>query len=336
MKKLGLLWIGFALVVGLMAAGTRLTGQVGSVGYTAAGRQLVVLDTDIGDDIDDAFALGLLIQSPEVKLLGVTTAFGQTPLRARLVERYLKAVGRGDVPVAAGVRGPDTDHFSQAAYARREPERQYPDGVGFLLEQIRAHPGQVTVIAIGALTNLQAALEREPETFRKVGRVVLMGGSVLEGYENHKTGARQQPPSVEWNIRCDPRAARAVFDSGVPVFAMPLDSTQIHLSAEELRGVVAHGSAVTDQIALLYLEWTGRKEWRSPTLYDPVAVTYALRPELCPVKPMRLEVDGEGWTRPVDGKPNVQVCLKADEAGFRRFLLERLLGAQGALAEGSK
>ncbi|MDR3793164.1 MAG: nucleoside hydrolase [Terracidiphilus sp.] len=335
-KNLRFFWIGFALAMGLVAGGLQAAGQGGAVGQAAAARQLVVLDTDIGDDIDDAFALGLLIQSPEVKLLGVTTAYGQTPLRAQLVERYLKAVGRGDVPVAAGVRGPDTDHFSQAAYARREPERQYPDGVAFLLEQIRVHPGQVTVVAIGALTNLRAALEREPETFRKVGRVVLMGGSVYEGYEDHKTGARQQPPSVEWNIRCDPGAARAVFESGVPVFAMPLDSTQIHLSAEELRGVVAHGSALTDQIALLYLEWTGRKEWRSPTLYDPVAVTYALRPELCPVKPMRLEVDAEGWTRPVEGKPNVQVCLKADEAGFRRFLLERLMGTQGALAEGSR
>lgn len=326
MKNLRSFWIGFALVAGLVAGGTRLAGQVGSVGHAVAVPQLVVLDTDIGDDIDDAFALGLLVQSPEVKLLGVTTAFGQTQLRAQLVERYLKAVGRGDVPVAAGVRGPDTDHFSQAAYARREPERQYPDGVAFLLARIRAHPGQVTVIAIGALTNLRAALEREPETFRKVGRVVLMGGSVHEGYEDHKTGARQQPPSVEWNIRCDPGAAKAVFDSGVPVFVMPLDSTQIHLSAEELREVVAHGSAVTDQIALLYMEWTGRKEWRSPTLYDPVAVTYALRPELCPARPLRLEVDGKGWTRPVEGKPNVEVCLKADEAGFRAFLLERLLG----------
>jgi inosine-uridine nucleoside N-ribohydrolase len=201
--------------------------------------------------------------------------------------------------------------------------------VALLLNQSRVHPGQVTVIAIGALTNLKAALDRDPATFRKVNRVVLMGGSVYEGYEDHQTGQRGRPVSVEWNIRCDPAAARAVFDSGVPVFVMPLDSTQIHLSADELRGVLAYGSPVTDQIELLYQQWTGRKQWNSPTLYDPVAVTYAIRPALCPTTPLRLEVDAEGYTRPVEGKPNVQVCLKADEPGFRAFLLGRLMAPIG-------
>ena len=102
-----------------------------------------------------------------VKLLAGNGLLIEEKLGARL---YLKRIADLDittdrgVPVAAGVRGPDTDHFSQAAYARREPERQYPDGVAFLLDQIRAHPGQVTVIAIGALTNLRAALERVLKT----------------------------------------------------------------------------------------------------------------------------------------------------------------------------
>jgi len=279
-------FLALAVGLGLVSGARGVAAQAGTV--TAAAPQRVVLDTDIGDDIDDAFALGLLLQSPEVDLLGVSTAYGQTGLRARLVERYLRAVGRANVPVAAGVVGPDTDHFSQAAYARQMPERKYPDGVALLLNQIRVHPGQVTVIAIGALTNLKAALDRDPATFRKVNRVVLMGGSVYEGYEDHQTGQRGRPVSVEWNIRCDPAAARAVFDSGVPVFVMPLDSTQIHLSADELRGVLAYGSPVTDQIALLYQQWTGRKQWNSPTLYDPVAVTYAIRPALCPTTPLRL------------------------------------------------
>jgi inosine-uridine nucleoside N-ribohydrolase len=320
-------FLALAVGLGLVSGARGVAAQAGTV--TAAAPQRVVLDTDIGDDIDDAFALGLLLQSPEVDLLGVSTAYGQTGLRARLVERYLRAVGRANVPVAAGVVGPDTDHFSQAAYARQMPERKYPDGVALLLNQIRVHPGQVTVIAIGALTNLKAALDRDPATFRKVNRVVLMGGSVYEGYEDHQTGQRGRPVSVEWNIRCDPAAARAVFDSGVPVFVMPLDSTQIHLSADELRGVLAYGSPVTDQIALLYQQWTGRKQWNSPTLYDPVAVTYAIRPALCPTTPLRLEVDAEGYTRPVEGKPNVQVCLKADEPGFRAFLLGRLMAPIG-------
>jgi inosine-uridine nucleoside N-ribohydrolase len=306
-------------------------GAAGRTGYAeqTTPPQLVVLDTDIGDDIDDAFALALLLRSPEVRLLGVTTAFADTPLRARLVERYLKAVGREDVPVAAGVQGPQTNHFSQAAYARRMPERKYPDGVEFLLRQIQAHPGQVTLIAIGPLTNVKAAIARDAETFRKLKRVVIMGGSVYRGYDDGKGGDRTPPPSVEWNIRCDPEAARSLLSSGVPVYMMPLDSTQIRLSHKELGGLLAQGSALTDQITLLYHQWTGAGEWRAPTLYDPVAVTYALRPDLCPSTPLRLEVDEKGMTLPVEGKPNAQVCLKADEPGFRQFLLSRIEGEEG-------
>ena len=145
----------------------------------AAAPQLVIIDTDIGDDIDDAFALALALKSPELRILGVTTAFGDTELRARLVDRYLAAVGRKDIPVAVGVATPHTNVFTQAAYARRQPDRKHPDGVAFLLEQIRAHPGQITVIAIGPEGNLAAAIQRDPATFRKLKRVVAMKAIVL-------------------------------------------------------------------------------------------------------------------------------------------------------------
>ncbi len=285
--------------------------------------QLAILDTDIGDDIDDAFALALALRSPELHLLGVTTEFGDTDLRARLVDRYLAAVGRTDIPVAKGVETPATNHLTQAAYALREPARAHPDAVPFLLEQIRAHPGQITLIAIGPLFNVQAAIERDPATFRQLKRVVLMGGSVYRGYDKAGTSERQ-PPSAEWNIRCNPAGLRALLGSGVPVILMPLDSTQIHLPVPLQAEIYAHGSALTDQLTLLYHQWTGTKEWRLPTLYDPVAVTYALRPELCPAQPLRLEVDDKGFTRPAPGRPNAQVCLASDEQGFLRLLLSRL------------
>ena len=148
--------------------------------------QLVILDTDIGDDIDDAFALALILRSPELHLLGVETAFGDTELRARLVDRYLAAVGRSDVPVLAGIPGPQTSHFSQAAYARQWPERKHASGVDFLLGQIRTHPDQITLIAIGPLSNVGAAITRDPATFKKLKRVVIMGGSVYRGYDGRK------------------------------------------------------------------------------------------------------------------------------------------------------
>jgi inosine-uridine nucleoside N-ribohydrolase len=291
--------------------------------------QLVILDTDIGDDIDDAFALALALRSPELKILGITTAFGDTELRARLVDRYLHAVGRSDIPVAAGVPTPHTNVFTQAEYARHEPERKHADGVGFLLSQIRAHPGEITLIAIGPLVNVGAAIKQDPATFRQLKRVVLMGGSVYRGYDG-RDGERR-PPDAEWNINRDPAGAQALLASGVPVFMMPLDSTQIHLETNEREAIFAHGSPLTDQLTLLYHLWKGGTDGHpdAPTLFDPVAVTYAIRPDLCPATPLRLEVDEKGFTRPVTGAPNAQVCLKSDEKGFLDLLLGRLTKYDG-------
>ncbi len=291
--------------------------------------QLVLLDTDIGDDIDDAFALALALRTPEMKLLGITTTFGDTGLRARLVDRYLTAVGRTDIPVAAGVATSAKNVFTQAAYARRSAQVQHADGVDFLLSQIRRYPGQITLIAIGPLSNVRAAIQRDPETFRKLKRVVLMGGSIHRGYDNalnaHLPAALRQP-DPEWNFLCDPAGAKALFASGVPVFVMPLDSTQVHFPEQDLEKLFAHGSPLTDQLALLYHQWLSGSDFHTatPTLFDPVAVTYAFRPDLCPAKPMRLQIEDNGLSRSVDGPPNAQVCLQSDEPGFLKLLLDRI------------
>ena len=288
--------------------------------------QLVILDTDIGDDIDDAFALALALRSPELKLLGITTTYGDTDLRARLVDRYLSAVGKGDLVVAAGVPTAHKNVMTQAAYARRSPKVTYADGVGFLLDQIRAHPGQITLIAIGPLTNVQAAIERDPATFRKLKRVVMMGGSIYRGYDG--PNRERRPADPEWNIVADPAGAKALLASGVPIFMMPLDSTQVRLETKDREAIFAHGSPLTDQLTLLYHQWIagGDGHWITPTLFDPVAVTYAFRPELCPATPMHLEVDDKGYTKPIEGgAPNAQVCLQSDEKGFLSLLLGRVL-----------
>jgi purine nucleosidase len=283
--------------------------------------QLAIIDTDIGDDIDDAFALALALESPELKIVGVTTAFGDTELRARLVDRYLTAVGRKDITVAAGVATPHDNVFTQAAYADQEPVRKHADGVRFLLDEIRKHPGEITIIAIGPEGNLAAAIRQDPATFKKVKRVVLMGGSVYRGY-----GDPDRPPEPEWNIDRDPASAKALFTSGVPIFMMPLDSTQVHLEAPKREQIFAHGSPLTDQLTLLYHQWVAHTDNHSPnpTLFDPVAVASAIHPELCPAKPLRIEVDDKGLTKPVQGEPNAQVCLQSDEKGFMDLLLSRV------------
>jgi purine nucleosidase len=296
---------------------------------TPADSELVLLDTDIGDDIDDAFALSLALKSPEVKLLGITTTYGDTGLRAQLVDRYLEAVGRSGIPVANGATTPHTNVFTQAAYAERQPVHKGPAATEFLLNQIRAHPGQITLIGIGPLFNVQAAIEKDPATFKKLKRVVIMGGSIDRGYDSATDNKR--PPDAEWNIKCDPAGLRALLASGVPVYMMPLDSTQLRLSQHDLEQILAHGSPVTDQLALLYHQWVLGNDvrWTTPTLFDPVAVAYSIRPDLCPTTPMRIEVDDKGFTRRVDGPPNAQVCLKSDESGFRQLLLDRLTAEGG-------
>jgi inosine-uridine nucleoside N-ribohydrolase len=329
-------WFGalVMMVAGVAAGSPGASGQPApGVGQLAPSPQLVVLDTDIGDDIDDAFALALALRSPEIRLLGITTEYGDTELRAKLVDRFLASVG-GNVGISinAGIGGNAQSVFTQAAYAQQDFRSVCgirtlfkADAVDWLLLQIRAYPGQITLIAIGPLFNIQAAIEHDPSTFRKLKRVVMMGGSIYRGYDG-RNGERR-PPDAEWNVSRDPAGLRALLASGVPVFMMPLDSTQIHLETPEREAIFAHGSPLTDQLTLLYHQWLAGNEGHAaaPTLFDPVAVAYAVRPELCPAKPMRLEVDDKGFTRPVDGPPNAQVCLQSDEEGFLEFLLGRIV-----------
>jgi purine nucleosidase len=297
---------------------------------SAEPKQLVILDTDIGDDIDDAFALALVLRSPEIQILGITTDFGDTELRARLVDRYLTAVGRTNIPVAAGKPTPHDNVFTQAIYAEHEPARKHRDGVKFLLDQVKAHPGQITLIAIGPFVNVGEAIKRDPQTFGKLKRVVVMGGSVYRGYDT--ADSNHTAPQPEWNIARDPEGAKALLAAGVPVYMMPLDSTQIHLDEADRERLFAYGSPLTDQLTLLYHQWVANTDSHSvaPTLFDPVAAAYAVHPELCPMKPLRLEVDDKGMTLPVDGKPNAQVCLQSNARQFLDFYLSRVAPAAAA------
>ena len=301
--------------------------QASGAAKNSAAPQLVIIDTDIGDDIDDAFALALALRSPELHILGVTTTFGDTELRARLLDRYLAAVGHGDILVAAGPAAKNDNVFTQAPYARQVAERKHADGADFILKQIRQHPGEITLIAIGPLFTVQASIERDPATFRKLKRVVLMGGSIYRGYGEDSAG-KPKPAEPEWNINRDPAGAKALLASGVPVFMMPLDSTQVQLKEKEREAIFSHGSPLTDQVTLLYHQWMAGSEGRSqtPTLFDPVAVAYSFRPDLCPARPMHIDVDDKGLTKPGEGVPNAQVCLDSDQKGFLDLLLRRLIG----------
>lgn len=292
----------------------------------------VIIDTDIGDDIDDAFAVALALRSPELQILGITTTFGDTEERAKLLDRLLGEVGRSDIPVAAGPLTPPKTDFTQRKYAEggRFAKASHPDAIAFLLDEIRRNPGEITLVAIGPLVNVGAAIDKDAETFRKLKRVVLMGGSIYRGYGDVGTG-NPRGPEPEWNIKNDIPGAQKLFAVGVPLFVMPLDSTQLKMDASNRNSLFRQGTPLTDALTLLYHEW-GQE---TPTLFDPMTIAYMIKPELCPAVPMNIRVDEKGFTRPSDAgtgansqsvraTPNVQVCLKSNPDDFFHFLIPRL------------
>ena len=289
--------------------------------------QKIIIDTDIGGDIDDAFAVALALNSSELQILGISSTTGDTMLRARLLSRLLKEAGRSDIPVAVGI-AKNPEHgagLTQRPYAEEWPsDQKYPGAVEFLLDQIRQHPGEITLVAIGPLTNIGAAIDHDAATFRKLKRIVMMGGSVHRGYDNPRSDVSTEP-SAEYNIAADVPAAQKLFSSGVPLYVMPLDSTQIKLEEVRRSQVLMSGTPVTDALTLLYYQWSAGA-MQTPTLYDPVAVAYAVRPELCPTQPMRLAVDEKGYTRVESGAANTQVCLHSNPEQFFNFFMPRLRG----------
>jgi purine nucleosidase len=297
---------------------------------TAPPPQKVILDTDIGDDIDDAYALALAVSSPQLQVLGVTTDWGDTTLRARLVKRFLDATGHSEIPVAAGLRTQPTAAFTQEYYAEGYQARpgSWPDAVDFLQSEIRKYPGQITLIALAPFHNLAALMARDPAAFKELKRVVLMGGSIDQGYGNlgYLPG---EAPSAEYNIASDIPAAQKLFASGVPITMLPLDSTQLKLD-EVMRPILfSAGTPLTDTLSTLTNEWTAAAQNPTPTLYDAMAVAYVIDPSLCPTQPMNIGIDSQGFTRVGTGAPDADVCLHSDSDKFFHFLLPQLMGTAG-------
>lgn len=293
-----------------------------------AASQPVVVSTDVGDDIDDAFALALLLRSPELELRGIAATWGDTALRARLLQRLLVAAGRDDVPVAIGQRTTSSAAFTQSRWAARGPlPSASMDAAGLILQQARRRPGESTLLVLGPLTDAAAALKRDPVGFRQLRRIVLMGGSLRVGYGR----SRYRPASAaatEYNIAADVAAAQAVFGAGVPIVMLPLDATQVALEDAERVALFAHGDSLTDALGQLYYQWRDSDQpWvgPSPTLFDVVAVAQLLAPSLCPLQPLRVEVDADGFTRERPGEANVQACLHLDRAGLIALYMQRLL-----------
>jgi purine nucleosidase len=287
----------------------------------------LIIDTDIGDDYDDVFTLAVALASPEVELLGLAMVVGDVALRARLSKRFLSLAGRSDVPVAIGSPTSTKAPFTHRRWAEAGPplDGDEPEAVEFLLRAIASHPGEVTLLAIGPLSNLAAALARDAATFRRLRRIVLMGGSVHRGYRDLPS-LPPRGPSAEYNIVCDIPAARAVFSSGVPLVVAPLDATLVALDELKRQALFTRSTPVTDALALTYLQWAALAGRSTPILFDTVALAQAIDPQVCATEQLRLDVDAEGYTRIGEGPPNAEVGLSCDENRFFRLIMPRLLG----------
>ncbi len=197
----------------------------------------LILDTDIGSDIDDAVCLAYLLAQPQCRLLGITTVSGEPEKRAMLASVLCKVAGQ-TVPIYPGAAQPLLIQQQQpsapqsAALTKWDHDTTFPHGeaIEFLRHTIRAHPGEVTLLTIGPLTNIALLFAMDPEIPSLLKRLVLMCGV----YTEHLP---KRPTKVEWNARVDPHAAAIVYRAQPPVHrSLGLDvTTQVTMPAATVR-----------------------------------------------------------------------------------------------------
>ena len=297
----------------------------GRANAQAAGKMPVIFDTDIGTDIDDAYALVALLKHQELELIGVTTVSSDAVARARLAAKLLHVAGGqwARVPVYAGTSTPE-QYMKQVEWAAgfTAPNLHDSGGVEFMRREINARPGKITLIAVGELTNVAALLESEPGIAKKIRAISLMGGSLFRGY------AAGSKPEPEWNIKSNAKAAKTVFESGVPLLVAPLDSTADLKLTPELRvQIFTRGRPLDDALGALDQIWRYTNHWKGndPTLFDVLAVDIAAPGHGVALTPLRIEVNADGLTSPVEEpRANAQVALQVDPATFLAAFVKRL------------
>jgi inosine-uridine nucleoside N-ribohydrolase len=305
----------------------------------------VVFDTDICDDIDDTWALILLLQSPEFDIKLVTTAVNNTPEKAKVVAKILEIAGRTDIPVGIGIRQNKNNH-RQRAWVKDYKLSSYPgtiyrDGVKAIVDTIMKSPKPMTVIAVGPLPNIAAALEREPRIANKA-RFVGMHGSVRKGYGG------SSKVSAEYNVRAYPEAAQKVFTAPWDVTITPLDTCGIvNLKGDKYQKVLKANTSLSKTLIENYRAWykqgilnskkdlskeevnkrTNQKvNSSSTTLFDTVGIYLAMTTKLVKMEKLGITVTDDGYTR-IDKNAKVINCATEwkDLGAFEDFLVDRLI-----------
>lgn len=316
-----------------------------------ADRRKVILDTDIGTDVDDAIALTFGVKSPEIELLAVTTASGDAPFRAKIAKKMLRLLGREDVPVAAGVSSPLLQQDKETTLGHEgqgilEPGEEVPGisskhAVDLMRALVGASEEKVTVICIGAVSNLALLLILAPELKPNIEEIVLMGGALRPVM----VGGAQIPSHYETNFNNDPHAAGVVLRSGAPIRVVPAEVTfKAILHKESVERIRAKGSPAMTSLAVMcdifhgfiapFYEELGVDDAivadMSVLLHDPLAFSAIINPGFLTFEKARINLvtgdDGKLYTVPHgEGEIPIEVAVDADYDGFERFLMERIL-----------
>jgi inosine-uridine nucleoside N-ribohydrolase len=287
----------------------------------------VILDTDIGDDIDDTWALVMLLKSPQFDVKLITTTCGKNVYRAKIIAKLLAVAKRTDIPIGMGAGGSDGDGPQQPwindVDLKSYKGKVHKDGVGALIETINAAASPITIISIGPSHTVAATLERQPGIAAKA-RFVGMHGSVYKGYDGGK-------PCPEWNVKAAvPAAQKALSAPWRQAVITPLDTCGlINLSGNRFQKLVASNDPLVKALIESYRIWAKNdKVDASTALFDTVAVYLALpgpKP-LLKMKELCINVTADGMTRvdPAGAKMAVATEWK-DLDAYRDLLLKILL-----------
>lgn len=291
----------------------------------------IILDTDIGDDIDDAIALALGVKCPELDVKGVVTTYRNSVMRSKIAKAILEELGKETVPVVQGLDDPIKQPYYYFPYEKIEEngkpiighfeeymekyECSEKDGIEFMAETIRQNPYEISLVCIGPLTDIAALIKKYPDDYEKVKEVIIMGGRIGE----------KRP---EWNIKCDPEAAEIVLSSEKNIKLVPLDVTlKCVFDQEQVNRL--YNDTYNTRLSKMIQTWLNNTKHKSlPILHDPLALSCVFA-DFCEFEEMKIRVgltDSErGCTLTDDEKgKSVSVATKVDNIGFANYVCDGL------------
>jgi purine nucleosidase len=288
----------------------------------SAQKQKVIFDCDLGDDIDDAYALALLLSSPELDILGVVMDYGNTPKRGQIACRMLYETGRENIPVIVGRKTTDkisNQFFWGDAFDKVQPVKQ--TAADFIIGQLKKYPNEVILITVGPVPNMSDILDKDPDALKLAKHIYSMFGSFYMGYGSSPI------PSAEWNVRGEVEASKKFVSAGAKITYAGLDiTTFVNLKYELIELLNNRKSPLTDAVVSLYSLWGLGRSKPEPVLFDAVAVSMVIWPELFQTRKAFIKVTDEGYTVIDESKePNCEIGISINTKEFFNRYIDRLM-----------